>query len=68
MNPKATPSATLAATIVDALLAESLIPSSKKTDFAAKLGTGRVTATEWRLLLELALPKPDGDSADATSN
>ncbi len=68
MTPKPTSSATLAITIVDALLAESLIPGSKKKDLQAKLGTGRVTSQEWRLLLELALPKPDGESADATSN
>jgi hypothetical protein len=68
MTPDSTPSATLATKIVDALLAESLIPVSKRKDLIAKLGTGRVTPQEWRLLLEIALPKPDRESADATSN
>jgi hypothetical protein len=52
------PSALLATKIVKSLVEKGLIPAGKRDDLTSKIGTGRVTVSEWKLFLELALPSP----------
>jgi hypothetical protein len=60
MIPPTTPTESVAATIANALCSEGLVPVKKKGELLTKLSTGRITASEWRLFLELAIPQSDG--------
>lgn len=56
-----TPSELVATAIAEQLSARNLIPPEKATSLKASILAGKLSAQDWKLLLEMALPKEGGD-------
>ena len=61
-NSKLSPDEALAATIADAIAKGGLVGEQKITRLRDGLGKGTLTAADWKLLAELAVPEKGGDS------
>jgi hypothetical protein len=55
------PSELVATAIAEKLSAKNLIPPEKATSLKSNILAGKMSAQEWKLLLEMALPKEGGD-------
>lgn len=63
-----TPTQVLARAITDDLIAQELILPVRREELLQKLDAGKITAADWRLLIELAIPKSQEESENATTN
>lgn len=66
-TPATAPTDVLATQIADALCAAALIPTAKKDELLAKLKSGRITAQDWRVLIELGMPREQGEQTNAAA-
>jgi hypothetical protein len=57
---KLTPDEALARTIVESIKTAKLLNEQKLTGLQSQLADGSLTAADWKLLAELALPAGDG--------
>jgi hypothetical protein len=62
-----TPTGELASRITEALCTANLIPPTKRDELLAKLNSGRITAQDWRVLIELGLPRQHGEQTNAAA-
>lgn len=61
-KPAPTPDDSLAARIADGIAKDSLVGEQKITWLREGLAKGTLTASDWKLLAELATPDKGGDS------
>lgn len=61
------PTEVLAQQVADAFCSANLIPAAKQVELLAKLQLGHISAQDWRVLLELGLPRSKGNDRNAVS-
>lgn len=61
------PTQELAQQIADELCGAGVIPDTKKAELLSKLHAGTISAQDWRLLIEMGMPrvKGAGDAAES---
>lgn len=62
--PSLTPNQELAALTAKALAEAGLVLPEREADLQQQLAAGTMKEQDWRVLIETALPKPDGEDAD----
>ncbi len=59
MSDETTPSANLAALVVDRLIASGLLRAEKRDALIGKIATGTMKAEDWKLEIDLASAKAE---------
>lgn len=62
------PTQVLSELVIDELIAEKLLPSSKKAEANERLCSGSISVEDWKLYVEMALDNKDEVTQDADAH